>query len=115
MTVSAAQMKAFFTELAASSSVWTIEDADGIPAPKTAEGERTMPFWSKQSRAERIIETVPAYSGFTTRQVPLDEWKGRWLPGLKTDGLLVGLNWSGKTATGYDVEPGKVQEWLARL
>ena len=41
MTVSAAQMKAFFAEVSASSSVWTIEDADGTPAPKTADGARS--------------------------------------------------------------------------
>lgn len=115
MTFSAAQMKAFFTELSASTSIWTIEDADGIPAPKTTKGARSMPFWSKQSRAQRMIETIPGYAGFTTREIPLDEWTGRWLPGLKTDGLLVGLNWSGETATGFDVEPSEVQAWLARL
>jgi hypothetical protein len=73
MTVSAAQMKAFFTELGESSSVWTIEDAGGIPAATTAEGERSMPFWSKRSRAEKVIETVSAYSGFRAREVPLEE------------------------------------------
>jgi hypothetical protein len=25
---------------------------------------------------------------------------------------LVGVNWSGKGATGYDVEPAVVREWL---
>ena len=65
MTFSAAQMTAFFTELSASTSIWTIEDADGIPAPKTTKGARSMPFWSKQSRAQRMIETIPVYAGFT--------------------------------------------------
>jgi hypothetical protein len=108
-------MKAFLKELGGSASVWTIEDADGIPAPKTSEGARSMPFWSKRSRAERIIKTIPAYSDFTPREVPLEEWTGRWLPGLRADGFSVGLNWSGATATGYDVKPEEVQEWLGRM
>jgi len=33
----------------------------------------------------------------------LDEWVNKWLPGLARDGVLVGLNWSGPYATGYDV------------
>jgi len=42
-----------------------------------------------------------------------DEWIARWLPGLQDDGILVGLNWSGARATGYDVEPGAVLERFA--
>jgi hypothetical protein len=32
------------------------------------------------------------------------------LPGLAQDSLLVGVNWSGKRATGYDLKPDEVQE-----
>jgi hypothetical protein len=67
-----------------------------------------MPFWSKHSRAEHIIESVAAYNGMTITELSLDDWKGRWLPGLERDQLLVGLNWSGASATGYDVSPAEV-------
>jgi hypothetical protein len=41
--------------------------------------------------------------------LPLDEWRSRWLPGLSRDGILVGLNWSGDRATGYDVTAEDVE------
>jgi hypothetical protein len=28
---------------------------------------------------------------------------------MKKDGLLVGVNWSGARATGYDIEPSEVR------
>ena len=103
MSVSAAHAGAFYRELAEARSVWTIEDAGGIPAPKNADGRRAMPFWSKASRAQTVIDTVAAYAGFHLTEVPVDDWLSRWLPGIESDGLLVGLNWSGAVATGYDV------------
>ncbi|RPH67238.1 MAG: hypothetical protein EHM78_21965 [Myxococcaceae bacterium] len=35
--------------------------------------------------------------------------RGFWLPGLERDGRLVGVNWSGNTASGYDVTPSEVR------
>lgn len=34
-------------------------------------------------------------------------------PGLKQDGLLVGLNWSGTGATGFDLNPDDVERNLS--
>jgi len=42
----------------------------------------------------------------------LDAFVGRWLVGLQRDGLMVGLNWPGDRATGYDLQPADV---MARL
>ncbi len=72
-----------------------------------------MPFWSKDSRALRVVAVVAAYRGFEVVRIPLDEWRSRWLPGLTRDELLVGLNWSGSRATGYDVQPSDVEAALA--
>lgn len=112
MSLSAAHAQAFFDELDAA-CVWTIEDDGGVPAPKGETGHRVMPFWSRESRAAKIIGNVAAYAGFRPRQIPLDEWEERWLPGIARDGLLVGLNWYGRSATGYDLTPGQVLERLA--
>jgi hypothetical protein len=93
--------------------VFTIEDNDGIPAPENRDGCRAMPFWSTRSRAERVIATVPAYAKFRVRELSLEEFAARWLDDLERDGLLVGVNWSGAAATGYDVEPRDVRAWLS--
>jgi hypothetical protein len=113
VTPSAAQADAFYREVLQAGTVWTVRDASGIPAPKNGEGQRTMPFWSKKSRAESVVGTVTAYSGFGAHSVPLVEWRERWLPGLTKDGLLVGLNWSGASATGYDLPPAEVEANLS--
>lgn len=113
MSTSAAQAAAFYTEAKIEAAVWTLRDANGIPAPKNADGERAMPFWSKESRALKVRDGVPAYRGFETQRVPLDELRARWLPGLEKDGLRVGLNWSGARATGYDKLPSEVEASFA--
>jgi hypothetical protein len=67
-----------------------------------------MPFWSKKSRAELVVAKVAAYAGFEPVEVALDKWRADWLTGLERDGLLVGLNWAGDRAQGYDVTPADV-------
>jgi len=111
MSLSAAQAAAFVSEAKESGSVWAIRDAGGYPAPMNAEGSRAMPFWSKRSRVEKIINSVPAYGGFEPEEIVLGRWL-EWLPGLEKDGLEIGLNWYGKRVTGYHLQ---VQDVLARF
>jgi hypothetical protein len=111
MGQSAAQAAAFFEEIAAGHQVWTVDGENGYIAPLNGE-RRAMPFGSKHSRAERIIATIAVYKDFDTVAITLDAWRHRWLTGLGRDGILVGVNWSGPSATGYDLEPAQA---LARL
>jgi hypothetical protein len=113
LTQSASQAAAWRAEVQAAEAVWTVEDDEGMPAPENAEGRRAMPFWSSRARVEKIIATVPAYAGFRPRRLSLSEFEEEWLDDLERDGLLVGVNWSGRRATGYDVEVGDVREWFA--
>lgn len=108
MGVSAAHAAAFYSEVATSQRVWGIKDSGGFPAPKSSDGSRAMPFWSSERRAILIIETVPVYIGFEPVSIELSEFCTRWIPGLEKDGLMVGLNWSGERATGYDVQPSDI-------
>jgi hypothetical protein len=112
MRISAFHADAFYREAGADGSVWTVEDDSGVPAPIGTDGRRAMPFWSRRSRVERVIATVPAYAHFRPREVSREAFVERWSPGLAGDGLLVGLNWSGERATGFDFTPDGV---LARL
>ncbi|GAA2759058.1 hypothetical protein GCM10009872_44180 [Actinopolymorpha rutila] len=113
MSQSASQASAFFEEAVHSQVVWTLRDRDGIPAPQNEDGRRAMPFWSTEARVKRLISTVPSYAGFEPESIPLKTWRDRWLPGLRRDSLLVGLNWTGARATGYDLEPASVVDRLA--
>lgn len=108
MSQAASHASAFYREVAATRMLWTIRDAGGYPAPIGADGRRAQPFWSSRARAERVISSVPAYAGFQPVEISWDKFLSAWVPGLTRDGVLVGVNWSGERALGYDVEPDRV-------
>ncbi|PDT13838.1 hypothetical protein CO670_26215 [Rhizobium sp. J15] len=112
MSISSINADAFVSEVLDGAQVWGIKDKDGFPTSTNASGETAMPFWSSEKRASSVIQSVPAYRDFKPVPIALSEFIKRWLPGLITDGLYCGLNWSGKRATGYDLLPTDV---LARL
>lgn len=70
-----------------------------------------MPFWSTQNRVDKIIKTVPVYKNFYVEELNLRQFK-KWCKFLKTQNQLVGLNWSGKKATGYDLEPDDILDTI---
>lgn len=108
MSVAAAQSSAFFAEVVRHREVFTIRDEGGFPAPMISAGVRAQPFWSRETRAQRIITRVAAYGGFAPVRITLDEFQSRWIPGLARDGFRIGVNWSGDFATGYDMTPDEV-------
>lgn len=110
MSQAASQAAAFYRQSVENDAVWTVRDEGGYPAPENREGRRAQPFWSSRTRVERIIETVPAYSGFEPEEIPLADFLDNWLPDLERDGLLIGVNWSGPSARGYDVEARDVAQ-----
>lgn len=109
MSISAAHASNFYREIAESKLVWGIKDAGGFPAPIASDVRRAMPFWSSESRALSVIRNVPAYSGFMPVSIPWLVFCERWVPGLKNDGLLVGVNWSGARASDFDISPEDLQ------
>ena len=110
MTNAGSQAWAFYRDVAKNRVVWTVRDEGGFPAPMTADGKRAQPFWSSLSRVQKIIKTVPAYSNFEPVEVAWDYFCSNWVPGMTKDGFLVGVNWSGKRAMGYDIEPARLQK-----
>ena len=113
MSTSAAQASAFFAEVIRNQQVFTVADDGGVPAPKNRHGVRAMPFWSLRSRAQKVVDTVPAYRDFEVEPVSLVDFRDAWLPDLESNGFLVGVNWSGKGASGCDLSPADVLAGLA--
>ena len=109
MSQAASQAMAFYRQVAKEKRLWTVRDAGGFPAPMTASGQRAQPFWSSLSRVEKIIKTVPAYREFEPYEISWDDFCKKWVPGLSKDGQLVGVNWSGRRAVGYDLEPERLK------
>lgn len=104
MSQAASQAWAFYREVAKARVVWTVRDDSGFPTVTTS-GKCAQPFWSSRSRVEQIIKTVPAYTGFEPYEVSWANFCDKWVPDFVRDGLLVGVNYSGKRAVGYDIEP----------
>lgn len=71
-----------------------------------------MPFWSSLKRVRNIIEYGDAYSLFESHEISYQDFVDQWLPGLNNDNLLVGINWTGDRAIGYDLEPNEVLKYL---
>lgn len=115
MSLSGAHKAAFRREATQEGRVFTIRDAEGFPAPADDGGRRAVPFWSKPTRAQLIVKHVDAYRGFGVVPIAVDEWLSGWLAHLEHDGMLVGVNWAGDRATGYDMTPGQVLRWFAEL
>lgn len=105
MSQAASQAWAFYREVAKTRVVWTVRDGGGFPAPMTSSGKRAQPFWSSRSRVEKIIKTVAAYSGFEPYEISWKDFCTEWVPDFVRDHLLIGVNWSGEHAVGYDIEP----------
>ena len=112
MSLSGAHKAAFHREVPQEGRVFTIRDQGGYPSPADVDGNRALPFWSKASRARKVVDQVAAYRDFEIVEIDLDDWLTHWLPGLDRDGYLVGVNWSGARATGCDVTPAQVIEWF---
>lgn len=108
MSAAASSAHRFYEEVASTGVVYTIEDDEGYPAPKNGDGKRVMPFWSSSSRVDVILKTVPAYSGFRLLEMPWSFFRDTLAPDLAKHGMLVGLNWSGPRAIGYDMPPERV-------
>jgi hypothetical protein len=116
MSLSGAHRAAFRREASQGGRVYAIRDTSGYPAPAHPDsGRRAMPFWSKPTRAQLIVKHVTAYHGFEVVPITVDDWLSNWMVSLEHDGLLVGVNWAGARATGYDLTPGQVLRWFAEL
>ena len=115
MSLSGAHRAAFRREASQEGQVYAIRDPEGFPAPAGDDGRRVVPFWSKPTRAQLIVKHVTPYRGFEVVPIPVEEWLSTWMTRLEHDNLLVGVNWAGARATGYDLTPGQVLRWFAEL
>lgn len=109
MSISSINARAFYREVAAGGRVWTIRDENGFPAPINPDGKRAMPFWSLKSRVLATIREPEAYKDFEPVEIGWQSFCEKWIPGLTRDGILAGLNWSGASATGFDITPTEMK------
>lgn len=61
------------------------------------------------------MNIVPASNKFKPVEMDLDDFYDYWLKDSKTQEQLVGINWSGKNAIGYDLPPDILIEWINKI
>jgi hypothetical protein len=56
-----------------------------------------------------LVAIAPQFAGFEPVSLDWEVFCQRWLPGLERDGLLVGVNWAGVRASGFDLLPADLK------
>jgi ribosomal-protein-alanine N-acetyltransferase len=111
-------LETFAREVALAGVAFTVRDAGGVPAPVAPGGRRTVPFWSNRERVERLLRIDGEFAGFAASELPWATVRDKWLVRCEREGWLVGINWAGDRALGFDAEPplvrGAVEAALAR-
>ena len=99
--------------------LWCCQSPDGAPQTSTARGRRAQPFWSSLPRVNQIIRRAPAYGTFVPQEMSWEEFQAQRIPELMASNTKVGLNWTGRRAAGYELEPqdlvANVQQCIAEL
>lgn len=111
----ASDAAAFYKQVAATGTLWTLRDSVSFPAPKNQKGQRTQHFWSSRSRVELVIKNAPAYNGFGPVAISWRTFKEKWAPDLIRDNILIGINWSSSKAKGYEEAPTDVVNYIESL
>ncbi|MEU8098503.1 DUF2750 domain-containing protein [Streptomyces rubiginosohelvolus] len=112
MSQSGAEAAAFVRDVSQNSTVWLVRDDDGSPTHLSADGTRSLPFWSTSSRAQRRAAKIWGH-GLRIDSMPLDTWCDHVLPDAARDGLVIGINWSGPRLVGWSFTPDEVVNRLA--
>ncbi len=111
MTIAAAQANAFYEEVAREGRLFTFT-GDGEFLVFRINDVDVIPFWSKRSRAVKVQETHPKYRQYEIDETSILDFYEKTLPLLKEERISVGVNWSGKKLTGYDVPVSQLKENL---
>lgn len=113
MSQSASQAAEFYRQVAELKKVFTVEQDGGLLVFPMADGD-VVPFWSSEQRLERVREHHPKYRRYDVQAMSLEEFIAQ-LDELAAEGISVGVNWSGKRLTGYDVSVDDLRQNLAHL
>ncbi|MBK7582654.1 MAG: DUF2750 domain-containing protein [Myxococcales bacterium] len=112
MTASASQASMFYEQVVREGHVFTFLSDDAFLVFPMPDGE-TVPFWSSLSRLKTIQRAHPKFRAYAFDDIALDTFLDKVIPQLADEGLRVGVNWSGKRLTGYDIAPAELRENLS--
>lgn len=105
------QANAFCREVLVSGEVFMIEhETEGVLTFHLAGDQHARPVWSSRSRLVRMLEGPLAGPGRVIVRHAWREFVHHVLPRAERDGVLIGLNWAGPRARGYNLTPAGVLE-----
>ena len=110
MTVSSAQYHKFVEQAIRHGEVFTFTEGGEYLIYKVHDHE-VIPFWSSRARVDTAQQRHEKYRKYEISQLALDRFL-RWLPNMAEEHICIGVNWSGKNLTGYDLPANDV---LARF
>jgi hypothetical protein len=101
MSVAALQYSKFCSEVAETGRAFTfLEDSSFLVYP--VNGTEVVPFWSSRTRLVRISKAHPKYARYQICEFPMENLLSS-MTQLQSEGILVGVNWSGPKLTGFNV------------
>ena len=104
MSVTPTHAAVFYRVVAETGVVWGIRDVCGFLAQIATDGMRAMPFRSSQSHGQTVMSGVEEFHAFEPVLIGGDVFCERGIPGLIRDSLMAGMDWSGSSATGFDID-----------
>lgn len=105
-----AKAHAFYKDVSAKQRIWVL-GREGQPIfTVSADGKRVFPVWSSDTRVKKIISAVPAYADCVVLSCTWECFVAETAPLLEQQGILLGVNWAGQNASGFDLSAKLVIE-----
>jgi hypothetical protein len=109
MGFSGASAHVFYDDFINNNKVWTLRDSDGYVVLGDDSGRSVAPFWSSLSRINKMVKVI-SLEKCEIVEINGDDFFNIIIPKLTSRNIQVGVNWSGKNATGYDMPAVQLKE-----
>ena len=86
----------FIRRIIESETIWALSNEDDYAYAKSNRDENPADiilFWSDKAYAKRVKQSN--YPEFKETTITLFDFLFRWLPGMSSEGVLAGTNWTG--------------------
>ena len=100
----------FYADVIEYNKIWTVRNNQEVVIFVSPNERKTLPFWSKISRIEKIIKNEHSFAKFEIFEVSWDDFQNEWVPKMERNNISVGVNWSGKNLSGYDMPAKQLVE-----
>ena len=77
--------------------IYGLRNADGFVTTNSSDGKSAvMLVWSDRDTAQGIADTK--LKGSEVHEISLYDFMFSWIPGMRQDGVMLGINWSAEAA-----------------